>query len=78
MDRGTYWPTVHGVTEWDTTEQLALGTMPGSQGSKYVLGSFPLTSPRDFTFTRQPIIAEDLFPNKPGKWISFKRIKRLE
>ena len=24
MDRGTWWATVHGITESDTTEQLAL------------------------------------------------------
>ena len=34
MERGTHWPTVHGVTEWDTTEHLTLGTVPSSQGSK--------------------------------------------
>ena len=23
MDRGAWWATVHGATEWDTTEQLS-------------------------------------------------------
>ena len=24
MDRGAWWATVHGVTEWDATEHLSL------------------------------------------------------
>lgn len=53
-------------------------TLPGSQGSKHTLGSSALKSPRDFTFTRQIIVAEDLLPNKPGEWTSDKGIELLE